>query len=280
MNVPTIGMYRSPDHRYWWMGSGPFPSVTTAMKALDKSDALVGWAKKETASFAVRHLDILAAHRDHSAADPTCVPCARAGRPYDRDSAAQKWIASIPDYQRDAAADLGTEVHRIAEAIGKGEEPDIAPELLPYAYQYRAFLEDVQPKMLAVEYMGLNRAHGYAGTGDFIAAIGGLVTAVDIKSHTKTTPIPDTYYPETSLQLSACSNFDFIGKVDDPTEYPMPKVEAYAVLLVGRDGWRLIRYFVTPDTFAAFLSCLSLYRWRQGEAKRVVGDPVKREIAA
>lgn len=269
-DIPSVGMHRSSDHRYWWNGAGPYPSVTTAMKMLDKSDVLVGWAKRETAAFAVRHLDVLARHLEHVAADPLCVPCAKAGRPFDRDQAAQRWISAIPDYQKDAAADLGTRVHGIAESIGRGEEPDVVPELLPYATQYRSFLADVAPDILAVEYMGLNRTHGYAGTGDLIANIAGVTTLIDIKTHTKPTPIPDTYYPETALQLAACSRFDFIGREGDPIEHPMPAVARYGVLLIGASGWRLIQYWVTDETFAAFTACLGLLRWKKGEATSIV----------
>lgn len=278
--VPSVGMHRTSDHRYYWNGEGPLPSVTTAMKMYDKSAVLMGWAKRETAAFAVRNLDVLVAHRDHTGADPLCVPCAKAGRPYDRDAAASRWVASIPDYQSDAARDLGTEVHGIAEAIGKGETPDVAPEFMPYAAQYRRFLDEYQPRLLAVEYMGINRTHGYAGTGDILAEIAGSIACIDIKTHTKPTPVPDTYYPETSMQLAACSAFDFIGKEGDATEYPMPKVDAYGVLLLGANGYRLIPYFVTNDTMDAFLACLRLYRWQQGEARNIVGKPAKEDKAA
>lgn len=278
-DIPKVGIHRTTDHRYFWNGDGPLPSVTTAMKLYDKSDVLTGWAKRETASFAVRHFETLAAHREHVQADPLCPPCVKAGRPYDRDASAQKWIASISDYQRDGAADLGTEVHRIAEALGKGETPDVAAEFVPYADQYRRFQDAIQPEYLAVEYMGINRTNEYAGTGDILARIGGRVACIDVKTHTKATPIPDTYYPETSMQLAACSRFDFIGREGDPVEYPMPQADTFGVLLIGREGWRLIPYFVTDDTFAAFLACLSLYRWKNGEARQVMGHPVKGEAA-
>jgi hypothetical protein len=275
-----VGIYRSEDHRYWWNNEGPLPSVTTAMKMYDKSDVLTGWAKRETASFAVRNVDTLMAHSGHKTVDPGCAPCMKAGRRYDPVHSAIDWVKAIPGYQSDAARDLGTEVHGIAEAIGKGEDPDVAPAFLPYAVQYRRFLEEVRPDLLAIEYMGINRTHGYAGTGDILARIAGTVACIDIKTHTKPTKIPETYYPETAMQLAACSRFDFIGKPDDPTEYPLPKATTYGVLLLGAEDYRLIPYFVTDETFDAFLACLRLYRWRQGEARVVVGKPHKEEIAA
>lgn len=272
-------MFRTDDHRYFWNGVGPYTSVTTAIKMYDKSAVFMGWAKWEVARFAVDHLDILVAHREHRSVEPSCAPCMQTARPYSAIAGARKWVASIPGYKADAARDLGTEVHGIAEAIGKGESPDVAPEFLPFAVQYRRFLADYEPKMRAVEYMGINRRHHYAGTGDILADIGGRVTCVDIKTHTKPTAIPDTYYPETAMQLAACSEFDFIGKEGDPTEYLMPKVERHAVLLLGRDDYRLIPYFPTHITMDAFVACLKLHAWQQGEARTVVGTPMKKEVA-
>ncbi len=125
--------------------------------------------------------------------------------------------------------------------------------------------------------MGLNMTHEYAGTGDIIAhmpwARGEFANvAIDIKTWTKLDkPIPDTYYPETAMQLAACARFDFIGRESDPQEYAMPRVDAHAVLLIGRDDYRLIPYAVTDTTFDAFLNCLDLWRWKNGEARTIVG---------
>jgi hypothetical protein len=279
MTVPSVGIYRTDDHRYYYGGQGPFPSVTTAMKMLDKSDVLMGWAKRETANFAVRNLDVLTAHREHHSVDPSCAPCMKAARPYDGTAAAAKWVATIPDYQSDKARDAGTEIHALAEAIGKGEPTAELSPFAPYAQQYRRFLAEYAVELLAIEYMGINETEGYGGTGDIIGRIGGKVACIDIKSWTKDKQVPDTYYPETAMQLIACSRFEFIGKVGDPTRYPLPKVETYGVLLLAENDYRLIPYFPTDDTYGAFLACLRLYRWRQGEARVVVGKATKEEAA-
>lgn len=286
-NIPAVGMHRTDDHRYFFNGRGPWTSVTTALSVYDKSDALVGWAKKETSSFAIRHLDALIAHRQHNNPVPECDPCAanvKRRKPAARDEAARLWVASISDYIKDSAADLGTNVHLVAENIGKGDTEEVPADLIPYGEQYRRFIADYDPEFLAIEYMGLNLTHGYAGTGDIIARlpatatangvvipVGGMTFAIDIKTWTKPDPIKDTYYPETGMQLAACSRFDFIGREGDPTEYAVPKVDAHAVLLIGRDDYRLIPYAVTDATFDAFLNCLALHRWRNGEAKTIVG---------
>lgn len=281
-DIVPVGLYRTEDHRYFWNGKGPYVSVTTAKSVYDKSDALVGWAKKETAAFALRSLDALVAHRGHNTPVPECSPCAAdlARRtPKGRDEAARMWVSSMPDYIRDSAADLGTRVHAAAEMLGLGKDDEVEADVIPFAEQYRRFLDDYDPEFLAIEYMGLNTTHEYAGTGDIIARLPAgaahplnTTWAIDIKTHTKDTPLPKTYYPDTAMQLAACSRFDFIGREGDPTEYAMPRVDAHAVLLLGRDDYRLIPYAVTDATFDAFLSCLSLWRWRHGEAKTIVGS--------
>ena len=48
-DIPSAGIHRTEDHRYYIDGDGPLPGVTTILKSFDKSDVLVGWAKKETA---------------------------------------------------------------------------------------------------------------------------------------------------------------------------------------------------------------------------------------
>ena len=63
-----LGLTRTPKHIYTWrteaFDSGPLPSVTGILNIVDKSGALVGWAKRETAACAVRNLDMLAKMRE------------------------------------------------------------------------------------------------------------------------------------------------------------------------------------------------------------------------
>lgn len=284
--IPQVGMHRTEDHRYYWNGQGPLTSVTTAISTYDKSDALVGWAKKETASFAMRHLPELVEHLRHTEAglvDMLCEPCEtdrKRRNPVGPYESARIWVSSISDYQRDAAADLGTRVHAMAEAIGKGDDPMVETELLPYGEQYRRWQDKYRPRFEAIEYMGVNRQNGYAGTGDILTRLDYFkeldnaaddVFCIDIKTFTKPGPVPKTYYPSTGMQLAACSRFDFIGKPNDPIEYPMPQATRFGVLLLGASDYRLIPYKVTDATFAAFLATLDLHEWKNGEAKRIVG---------
>ena len=274
MSEATHTIWRTEDHQYYWNGNGPFPSVTTAIGMYDKSAALMGWQKREISSFAIRHLDVLIAHREHNTPDPLiCAPCAanvKRRKPVDRTEAARLWVASIPDYKKNDAADLGTEVHLIAERMALGHDDEISPALLPYAQQYMGFMEERHPEYLHIEYMGINTTHWYGGTGDFLAVIDGETWAVDIKTFTKPGPVPRTYYPTTGMQLAACTRFEFIEDANHPDPQPVPPIDRYAVLLVGTEDYALIEYRVTDRTFEAFLSCLNLYNWSKTEAQEIV----------
>src|SRR5450759_4615536 len=95
---PPLGLTRTAGHVYTWNDGRtvytPLPSVTTVVGVVDKSGPLVGWAKRQVANAAVRNLDVLS----------TMV--ATAGS-----ESAARWLATIPGYQRDSAADVGTRVH-------------------------------------------------------------------------------------------------------------------------------------------------------------------------
>ena len=104
-------LWRNAAHEYFVSGLlddehfvevGPLVSVTTALKALDKSGPLVGWATRETAAAAIRMHEQLGVMIKESGPD-----------------AAQKWLQTKPGYIKDTAADLGSRAHMIAEAIAQ-----------------------------------------------------------------------------------------------------------------------------------------------------------------
>ncbi len=255
-----LGLTRDERHVYRWNDGGsvvgPIPSVTTVIKLIDKSGPLVGWAKRETAACAVRNLDALLAMREAGGAD-----------------AAISWLKTIPDYQRDRAADRGTSVHAIAEQIVRGQEPEVPAELAGYVDAYRRFLATWRPTFVAVEQMVCSLRHGYAGTFDAIAVIDGERWLLDIKTSAGT-------YAETALQLAAYAAADFIGRPGDPGRYRVPRVTRFGVIHVTGEGADLVPYAVDRGTFRAFLRCREVWAWTQEEAKTVVGKPLEKEEAA
>jgi len=258
--VPTVGLFRDDRHRYYIDGAGPYPGVTSVIKALDKP-ALIEWAKRETARCAIDNYDFVQDLRQ------------RGG-----DEAARKWLASIPDFQRDTAAQLGSAVHAAAERISRGQDLEVLPEHLPYIQAYRRFLDDYAPDFKSLERMVFSEKHGYGGTFDSIAVIAGQTFLIDTKTS-------KSVYEETAMQLAALANADFCGLPGDAKRYKIPRIQRYAVLHIRPDqyarGYRLIEFRVTDADHDAFLACLRLTNWRKDS--RPIGESVPRpeqEVAA
>ncbi len=232
-----------------------FPSVTTILNALSKP-ALAGWAARETAKFAVENIDEVAglARKDPGAAIQLC--------------------KSAPWRGRDAAANVGSAVHDLAESYSMGRPPPEVPEeLAGYVASYRQFVEDWRPKYLAVEVTVFSRLDtGYAGSLDFIAEIAGRTVLGDIKT------TASGVYPETALQLAAYRHADFIG-LRDGTEMPMPETRPTALVLHLRpEGYQLLPVPADEEVFGVFRALMKVWEWRK--AGSPIGQPIERRPAA
>ena len=110
--------------------------------------------------------------------------------------AAVEWFKRIPDYTRDTAADLGTQVHAMAEALGRGEAVTVDESLRPYLLAYRRdFLDVFAPRFLAGEAMVCSERYEYGGTADAFVEIAGEVWLLDYKTGFGV-------HPDTALQLA------------------------------------------------------------------------------
>jgi hypothetical protein len=249
---PTLGLVRDARHRYSWNGGPLYPSVTTILGIKDKP-ALVGWAKRETAACAVRNLDVLERMVRSGGAQ-----------------AAVDWLKRIPDYQRDASANLGSAVHAAAEAIARGASLAVGDDVHPFITAYRRdFLETFRPRFIAVEAMVCSPRHEYGGTADAFAEIDGEVWLLDYKTGA-------SVYPDSALQLAGLARAQFIGYPGDATQYPVPFATRFGVLHIRPEGARLLPVVVDRATVAAFLDARRLFEWDQGLARTVIGEPLER----
>lgn len=246
----TLGLSRNAKHEYFLDGQGPIPSVTTILRVVDKSGPLVGWAKRITAEAAVDHRTELEKWVGLGG----------------RDGAVQ-FLTKAAVAQRDRAANAGSEVHQLAEAIVRGHPVVVVPELAPYLTSYQGFLDAFEPEFLAAEEMVANATEGYAGTLDAIARIAGEVWMLDIKTG-------KGLYPETAMQMAAYANAEFIGRPGDAQRYAIPPIEGYGVVHLRPEGFELVPYSVTDATFRAFLAARDLYAWTLGEGSTVIGQPI------
>lgn len=262
LGVP-VGLSRDAEHFYFWRANENVPAikapgVTGTIKVLDKSGPLIGWAKKVTATSALKYLDTIAEMK-------------RTGG----EEAAIRWLTGLSDYERDKSADLGTRVHVLAEQIGRGENPVVSEDEGPFVGAYlRDFIGRYEPKFLAMEAMVFSLKHGYGGTLDAICEIAGETWLVDYKTG-------KGVYQEVSLQLAALAFADFIGRPGEAKKYRLPKIDRYGVVHVRPEGARLVEFRITKATFAAFLNCRQLSDWRNTEAKTVISnDPIQGVAAA
>lgn len=227
-------------------------SVTNALSVINKP-ALVTWAARLVAEEAMDQL-------------PALVRQARTDR-----AGAIAALKGQPYAKRDAAADLGSRIHAMAEAHTLDQPHPITNDLTPFLAQYLAFLGDFRPEFEASEITVAHNGHRYAGTLDAIATIGGARYIIDYKT-SSTRPVGSAY-PEYALQLAAYRHAEVVW-LPDGTETPMPDVQAAAVLNLRPDGYALIPVRTDQDTFGAFLHALELGTFLNEQGDDVIGQPM------
>ena len=268
-DVNPVGVYMTPKHAYYLNGDGPVPSVTTVLEIIDKPG--IGVFKAKEAARAVYQVDRVTPR----VADLT-------------EEDAIKWALKEADKARDAAGDLGSAVHLLADLVGnapQGQETvstgfGVDESTYPYIEAYRGFLDRYSASSIVSSEHAVWSLKGYAGTYDFLMNIrcgkcghcllgtecfSPELWLIDIKTSGKGP------YPEWGLQLAGYRWADYIVLPGDPTLYPMPEIQRAGVLHLRPDlypdtGWRLIEYPITKALdYTAFLSALDLWRWRNSK---------------
>lgn len=236
MTSPRNATTTKSGRTYTW-GNESFVSVTTLLGALSKP-ALVNWAAKEVAEYAIEHL-------------PEITALAAADKP-----GAIRALKGSPWQKRDEAADLGTYVHNQIEAHILGQTPPPPPGLVAQRVaHFTQWLDDYRPEFEASEATVYNRNCRYAGTLDMIAVVGGQRYIIDVKT-TKS-----GVYPEHALQLAAYAHAEFIG-APDGSEVPMPSIDAGAVLWINPRGYEFTRVRIDTDVFSYFLSIAGAWEFQ------------------
>ena len=167
-----------------------------------------------------------------------------------------------------AAADLGTAVHDACDHWVRDEPmPKWEPGVEKFMEQFVQFLEARRPVFLMTEVTVWNRTHGYAGTFDWLARIGGKVTLGDHKTG-------NNVWPEVGLQLSALAHAEFILHPDG-TEEPLPPVELLGALHLRPRSWALIPVGEMEECWEAFLAARVITNWSRTVAPNVLGPRLK-----
>lgn len=238
---------RGSGHSYTIDGR-PADGVTTVLNLGLPKPALIDWAGRTTAEFAVNHWDELAN-----------MPVA--------DRLRQLQRARFE--QRDASARRGTEVHSYAERLLNGEAVVPPEELTGHVENYLKFLDEWAVEPVLVERVVAHRRLGYAGTLDMLAEHnhGPGIACFDLK--TARTGI----YPETALQLAAYA-YSEVYLDDEGQECPMPEVVASYGVWVRGDGYDVIPLELSARVFDAFRGVLWLARVIRDESDAWRGEAV------
>jgi hypothetical protein len=147
---------------------GPLKSVTGILQVLDKP-ALVGWAAREAAGYFKAELLRLGS---------------RALTPETLDQIAKDAAGAHRRKAKDAA-DLGTQVHALCEAIIKGNEPaDIPAELTEPARDFKRWRMQSDIEIVALELPVASLEHRFGGRLDAVgySATRGGLGIVDLKT--------------------------------------------------------------------------------------------------
>ena len=241
--LPAI--QRTQDHRYIYQGV-TYPGVTSVLKIIDKSGALMTWAARETA-------EAMLAMHDAPGLDTMIDSIGRDG--------VVKGATSRSSWKRDEAAHLGSQVHAWADSyVGQGILPAVSETARAYTEAYADWWQrsgwSVRLSEAAIVAPADPGVHtGWGGTLDLLCrdATGKTVLA-DIKTG-------KGVYRETILQLAAYGMGRFISPLGSNAIYEMPQVDRYCVIHVTRDGVREVELSVGPNEWAAWLGCLELANW-------------------
>jgi len=235
-------------HAYYLDGK-KLPGVTTILGDGLAKPALINWAAKTVAGYAIDHWDELG----------ESTPSQRL-----------KVLEKAHYADRDAAGKRGTEVHHLAEKLGAGQEVTVPEELAGHVAAYVKFLDDHDIDVLFTETPAVSLTKWpYAGTFDLIAEFPrlGQTLLCDVKT------ARSGVFPDNALQLAAYRfSTHYLG--GDGELHPMPEVDGCAVIHVRADGYSLVPVTAGPEEYRFFLYCREMWRWQNEASKEIVGEEI------
>ena len=241
---PTRRINRGRGHSYLLDGE-PADGVTWIIGDGVPKKALIDWAARTTAGYAVDHWDDLL----------TLTPSERL-----RTLEKARWI------DRDSAAVRGTDVHRLAHRLAAGQEVDVPDHLVDHVDAYLRFTEDWQPEEILVEAVVGNRQWRYMGTLDLVARLtDGQLWILDWKT------AASGIWPESALQLAAYRRADF-WLDQEGIEQPLPDIDTAGCVWLRADGYDLIPVDTSDETFRIFLYAQQVARFTRQSRETYVGE--------
>jgi hypothetical protein len=276
----TRRINRGRGHSYLMDGQ-KVDGVTTIIGDGFPKPALVGWAAKVIAEFVANRVHL----RDDDVWDAARL--IRDLRAIAAENRRDAWPDGPPGplsiaeilkglhwRDRDLAGNRGTEVHKLAERLARGEEVDVPEELVGHVDSYLKFRKDWDPQDELVEVTVGNYKHRYMGTADLFANLESLgYCEVDIKTGRS------GIFGETALQLAAYRYCDFYLDADG-NEQPMPEFDNVVGLWLRADGYDLYPIEAGPAEWRTFLYVQQVAHFQTSRSKEVIGAALTAPDAA
>lgn len=300
--APTRIQKAGSGHSYYLDGEW-CPGVTTVLSNGIPKGGLIGWASKIPADVVANALTVAKDSQGNTriVADDLIAELrewqsGRKGKdvvpwgdhtPLPRAAVADA-IASLRFRDLDKASNRGTEVHKIAEKIARGEEVEIPEEIAGHVASYCKFLDEWQPRDALLERVIINRQWRYMGKLDMIATVDNLpswlaerlgkttgVGLFDIKTSRS------GIFAEVALQLEAYRRGETM--LEGAGEVPMPAVDFVAAIHVRADGYDVYSFDIVtetrPTTFDIFLYAKQVgdwLDWKSGPAATIKSPSLHR----
>lgn len=246
--MTSPGITRSTDHRYTHAGK-TYPGVTGILKVIDKSDALMNWAARNTAEAAIRMISEVDGlpSEGRSSLETLVATVGPEG--------AIKALTARSSWKRDQAAALGSEVHDLADQWIRGLDPQIPEHAKKHVANYAEWWTASGWTLRTSEAMVVHPDAGYGGTLDLLARDrDGRTVLADIKTG-------KAVYSEAVLQLAAYGMAKLIQPGGASESYPMPVIERHVILHVTADAVREVEVPIGSMELMAFLACIDLSAW-------------------
>jgi hypothetical protein len=230
-------------HSYYLDGV-KLPGVTTVLDALRKR-GLENWAGDVTAEWAVDHWDELGA----------VGPSARLDM-----MKRARWEI------RDAAALNGTQIHDLSHRMRLGEPVEVPEAQMGSVQAVARFMDRFGVEPVASERPVWHEAHGWAGTFDLLAGMGGTLWLLDWKTG-------KGIYPEVALQLAAYAHAERMAR-EDGTEVDWTPPERCGAVHITADSAELYPVDAGDEAYTAFRYAQQVWDWAaRVEDARKEGDP-------
>jgi hypothetical protein len=262
---------RASGKNHWYIdedaGGARVPGVTTTVGGGLPKPALLNWAGDATAEYAIDNWDALAE-----------LPL----------SERLKKMKGGRYEKRDAAANKGTQVHKLAERLIAHEQVTVPDALTGYVEACVNFLNDFDVRAVHVEAVVYSETHRHVGTTDLIAD----VLLPDLVEYDHIPRSDDGYsralldwktsrsgiFGDVALQLSPYRHSEYLilpdGQVID-----MPEVDFCAGIHLRPDGYSFVPLLCDENTYRDFLYVAQVARIVDG-LRDLVGEPIVPPTAA